>query len=263
MPPTPLPTLTPSISPTPSPTVNLPSPTACTMKNGRVESNQITTKWLNSPLDFRVYIPPCYDQNTDQRYPVIYLFHGYGYSDDQWERLGVAEYADKLISSGEVSPFILVMPRERNYNIQPPDNLFGESVSLDLIPAVDNNYRTKSSSEYRAIGGLSRGGNWAIHIGLNQWQLFNRIGAHSAPLFASDSPILVRSWLDHIPSNSYPEFYLDIGERDKLLQQVVTFEEILDEYAVPHEIYIFPGGHTEQYWSSHIEQYLRWYTKNW
>ncbi len=261
--PSPLPTLTPTLTPTPSTTPILPSPTACSMHKGRVESKQLDTTWLNAPLDYRIYLPPCYDQQPDQRYPVIYLIHGYGFNDDQWDRLGVDEVADQLISSGEVAPFIIVMPRDRSYNIQPPENLFGESISLDLIPAVDAYYRTIPSNQYRAVGGLSRGGNWAIHIGLTHWQLFNLIGAHSAPLFATDSPSLLRNWLDHIPPNSYPHFFLDIGLKDKLLQQMLNFEATLDEYNVPHEIYIFPGGHTEEYWSSHIEIYLRWYTSNW
>ena len=261
--PTPLSSQTPSITPTPSPTPNKASPTACSIQNGRFESNQLTTDWLTKPLDYRVYLPPCYDQDLDQKYPVIYLIHGYGYNDDQWDRLGVDDYADKLISSGKTKPFMMVLPRDRYYNIQPPDNFFGESLSLELIPAVDAAYRTMPKREFRAIGGLSRGGNWAIHIGLNHWQLFGLIGAHSAPLFASDSPTLVRNWIEHIPPNAYPQFYLDIGEKDKLLDQVISFEGILDEYNVPHEIYIFPGGHTEEYWASHIEQYLHWYTKDW
>jgi enterochelin esterase-like enzyme len=257
------PSPTPTLTITPSPVPITPTPTECGEQQGRVEINQIPTFRLSKPMDYRVYTPPCYSVYLEKRYPVIYLFHGYGSNDDQWDRLGIDEAADKLIVSGEIPSVIIVMPYDRNHNLYPPQSGFGEVVSKELIPIVDSNYRTMASRQFRAVGGLSRGGNWSIHLGLTDWKLFSKVGAHSAPLFVTDGPLQIKNLLDQIPPDSYPHFYQDAGERDKLLQQIVDFEEILDEYNVPHEIHIFPGDHTDEYWSSHIEAYLRWYTSNW
>lgn len=265
------PSLTSSItpSPSPSPTSSLtplpPSttPVYCLSDTGRAETKKLETSWLKENLEYRVYTPPCYDPFRKKGYPVLYLIHGYGYNDDQWERLGVDDVSNDLMGTGDLPPFIIVMPHDRNHNFQPPENQFGEALVNDLVVAIDNEFNTSASKPYRAIGGLSRGGNWAIHIGLTYWSTFGVIGGHSAPLFVSDGPPKVREWLDNIPTESYPRIFMDVGERDKWLDHIIRFEEMLDEYNIPHELYIFPGGHSEDYWSSHTEQYLRWYAKDW
>lgn len=240
-----------------------PTPWFCVPSNGQIEELQLKTKFLTNPLDYRVYLPPCYESNTDQRYPVLYLIHGYGYNDDQWVRLGVGDISDKLIIEEEIPPLIIVMPHDSDHNVQPPTNQFGNAVLYDLVREIDTTYRTLPFRQYRAIGGLSRGGNWALHIGLSHSEYFGIIGTHSAPLFVTEGPPVVKAWLDDIQSNNYPHIYIDVGDHDKWLDEIIRFEEILDEYNVPHDFYIFPGNHTEDYWKSHTEQYIRWYTKEW
>lgn len=262
---TPLTTFTPSPTATGTPTQLPPSPTVigCQPESGNLEEKRLETPWLSKPLEYRVYTPPCYEGSPENRYPVLYLIHGYGYNDDQWLRLGVPEIADKLINSGELPPFIIVLPHDRDHNNQPPENQFGEALIYDLVEAIDSSYRTLPSRQNRAIGGLSRGGNWAIHIGLDHWNVFGVIGAHSAPLFVSDGPSKVRDWLKEIPPDEYPRIFLDIGDKDKWLDHIIRFEELLDEYNISHELFIFPGGHTEDYWKAHTELYIRWYVKGW
>jgi len=270
--PTPVPeVLTPGSTPSPHPTI-ISSPTqlspsstpnTCQSETGRIDKRQLKVSLLPTPLIYRVYLPPCYDSNLDQRYPVIYLIHGYGYNDDQWERLGVGEISDRLINGGEMPPLLIVMPHDSDHNVQPPTNQFGNSVIFELVEEIDTSFRTLPTRQFRAVGGLSRGGNWALHIGLTNWDYFSAIGAHSSPLFVTEGPPAVRAWLKEIPSKAYPRIFIDVGNHDKWLDNIIRFEEILDEFNVPHELYIFPGGHTEDYWGSHTEQYLRWYTKDW
>lgn len=270
-----LPKTVPSITPTPalspsstsagstSPTLSSPTALPCISKTGQIESAKITTSRLVKPFEYRVYTPPCYEHDLDQRYPVLYLIHGIGFNDDQWDRLEADEIADKLISSGEISALIIVMPHDSGPKILPPANQFGEALVFDLIPAIDASYRTIPERQNRAIGGISHGGNWAIHLGLTHWSVFGTIGGHSSPLFKTDDPQKVEGWLGQIPPESFPRVYLDVGESDKLVDHIIRFEEILDDFSVPHELYLFPGSHNEAYWSAHIEQYLRWYARDW
>ena len=93
----------------PTPTAIPPSPTltptalACWNQPGRIEKGYLTPDYLPRWLLYRVYLPPCYDEQPDRRYPVLYLLHGQSFTEDQWIRLGVPETADALIASGQVS----------------------------------------------------------------------------------------------------------------------------------------------------------------
>jgi enterochelin esterase-like enzyme len=57
-----------------------------------------------------VYTPPDY-MAGDTRYPVLYLLHGGGGDEDQWNNLGRANIIlDNLIAAGKMKPMIVVMP---------------------------------------------------------------------------------------------------------------------------------------------------------
>jgi len=250
------------ISPQPKVTVIV-TPQRCSQTKGRIEIGNFYTHLLTQVLQYRVYLPPCYDQDWPRRYPVLYLIHGQSYNDDQWDRLGADETADDLISSGEVPPFIIVMPQDRIWS-QPDQDPFGQVMVDELIPWIDDHYRTLTDRQNRAIGGLSRGGGWALHLGLSRWDLFNAIGLHSAAIFESDSAQIPR-WLDKISPESMPHIYIDIGERDRpqILSAIRSFEEYLTRLGIPHLWHLYTGYHNEAYWKSHLEDYLRWYASNW
>jgi enterochelin esterase-like enzyme len=128
--------------------------TACMKAGGRVELADFTTDLLPEPLQYHIYLPPCYDEQTDHYYPVLYLVHGKNSTDSQWVNFGVPDTLDRLVANGEMPPFLVVMPRDRIWNEPTVDN-FGEAVVQSLVPWVDEHYRTLPEREYRAIGGLS------------------------------------------------------------------------------------------------------------
>jgi len=255
-------TITPTITFTPAPTATS-TPLACWQQGGRLSDHSLRTERLPLPLEYRLYLPPCYDQQPDRRYPVLYLIHGQNYDHDQWDRLGADEAADRLIASGEIPPLIIVFPRDRSW-AQPTEDMFGQVIADELAPAIDGQYRAIPDRRYRAIAGLSRGAGWAVHLGLSRWELFGVIGAHSLPVFWADTSH-IRGWLDAIPPEDLPRIYLDIGEKDRpaILASAMWFENLLNERDIPHEWYLFTGYHEESYWEAHMEQYLRWYTREW
>jgi enterochelin esterase-like enzyme len=235
----------------------------CMAAGGHVEVIEIPSDFLDSGMQFRVYTPPCYKENGDERYPVLYMVHGQTFNDDQWDRLEADETAGELIAAGEVAPFIIVMPYDRA-STQPAVDKFGEAFIQELVPWIDAEYRTLAEREFRAVGGLSRGASWAIHFGLTHPDLFGAVGGHSPPVFQEDAS-RVRDWLDGIEGELMPRFWLDIGERDQraILDSAIWFEGLLNERDIPHEWYLFAGDHSEEYWSSHVELYLRWYAAEW
>jgi enterochelin esterase-like enzyme len=62
-----------------------------------------------------------------------------------------------------------------------------------------------------------------------------------------------------------PRIYMDIANEDRpeIAESAAFLEELLTQYDLPHEWYMFVGEHEEEYWQSHVEDYLRWYIKEW
>lgn len=247
---------TPSLTPTPTPML-------CWAEGGRFEMGEMESELLPDPLSYRVYLPPCYDEQIERRYPVLYLIHGQSYNDDQWERLGAGAVVDRLVLADELPPFIIVMPRDRVWK-EPTEDNFGIAVAEELVPWIDDGYRTLPERKYRAVGGLSRGGAWALHLGLDYWELFGSMGAHSGFIFHTDTYV-VNDWLDEIPPEKLPRIFMDAGDKDRpsILQSAVWFEDLLTKRSIPHEWHIYSGYHEEAYWEAHVEEYLRWYAQDW
>jgi len=240
-----------------------PVSTRVCLEPGKIILGQYRSQNLTLPMDYRVYLPPCYADHPQERYPVLYLIHGQGYTDDQWVRLGITKTADKLIAAHQIPPLIIVMPRDRIWD-PPPQNQFGTVLIHQLIPYIDEKYPTVADRDHRAIGGLSRGAGWAVHLGLSHWEMFSEIGAHSLAVFAGDVQMIPK-WLDQIPVNARPEIFVDIGSHDRpeMLEWTYWFERLLTERHFPHEWYLYEGFHDEAYWEAHLEQYIRWYTQAW
>jgi enterochelin esterase-like enzyme len=252
-------TLSPTVQTTQTP---LPTPTGCAETKGRIDNIEIPNKSLSYPLKVRVYLPPCYSEKPDELYPYVVMIHGMLYKYDQWDRLGADEAADELISSGEAAPFLIFMPFEEQTTANPFEDGFGDAITGGLIPYVEKNYPVCVKRSCRAIGGLSRGAGWAVHIGLSKPQFFGSIGAHSLPPFIGDLAATPR-WLAQIPVEEMPRVYIDIGIADSGMSPASQFEHIITAYNVPHEWHINNGEHTEEYWSSHVKEYMRWYAKGW
>lgn len=228
-----------------------------------ISEEYITSELLPIRLEFLLYLPPCYRAQPQRSYPVLYLIHGKSFTHDQWERIGVDELADQLIGAGEIAPFIIVMPRDRIW-VEPSEDQFGEAIINELIPWIDENYRTLPAREYRAIGGLSRGAAWAVHLGLGHWELFSAVGAHSMGLFWEDV-LKIPLWLEEMQPEELPRIFVDVGRGDfkEIRDSTDWFGNLLAEMDIPHEWYSFAGRHTEEYWRSHLEQYIRFYTFEW
>ena len=264
----PPPTVTATFTPRPVPATDTPSPIpptptatpyTCSGENGTVQADVVET--TNPPQEFLIYLPPCYGSSGALNFPVLYLLHGQTYTDDQWVRLGVPETADRLIHNGEIMPYIIVFPDDRYWNLVAGSS-FGDRLINSLIPYVDDNYRTLADREHRSLGGLSRGGGWTVDLGFSHPELFGALGLHSPAIFVKDGPYIERV-IKFLSEENRPQLWLDAGDVDPELPGILTFEEILTTYRYFHEFHRFSGAHTEEYWGSHVEEYLRWYAQQW
>lgn len=255
-------TESPQLPPSPSPTtpVTDSADPPCTDTEGEVVGFSIDSPTMGELISGRIYIPPCYGTG-EKEYPVLYLLHGLEASDEQWDRIGLDEAMDALLGEGGRPPFLVVMPRETSRGL-PPENKYGEAIVKDLVPWVDEGYATEAKRGARAIGGLSRGGNWALRLGLTYWQTFAAVGAHSPPLFYGDL-WKIPEWLDEIPEPHRPRLFLDMGEDDPYGEYTRRLVKTLTKGGIPHEWRLYPGGHGEAYWKDHLPEYLDWYSRTW
>jgi enterochelin esterase-like enzyme len=230
-----------------------------------VLSLQASFDFFSKPLLFELYLPPCYGiaaRAPAGGYPLLILLHGQESDDNQWIRLGAVATADRLISSNQSAPFIIAMPYEE-YSLQDPaDSSFGKLITQGLLPWLDEHYNTCTERTCRAIGGMSRGAAWAVHLGFTDWKDFGEVGAHSLAYFWGDN-VMLRQWTRIIPADQFPSMYLDIGDADRYLASATEFEGLLTAYQVPHTWLVNQGEHVEAYWQAHVEEYLRWYSRNW
>jgi enterochelin esterase-like enzyme len=244
---------------TPMPTA-IPTESVCQETSGKVERVQMTSEVLASPLWVSVYTPPCYSDQPEEAYPVLYLLHGQNMDDAYWQTLGAPQIADEAILAGE-RPFLMVIPyEERNFD-PPRDSTFDEALIDELIPWVDANYATCTERDCRAIGGISRGGGWAVHVALRNFELFGAVGAHSAGMMGDGWRIA--QLLDTHKPNEFPRYFIDRGEDDFLAEYIDQFEAVLTASGIAHEFVISPGAHDGNYWLAHVQEYMRWYMAGW
>ena len=244
------------LTPSPSPTA---TQLACLTNPGRVEEGILES--TDPPQEFLIYLPSCYNEIFDKRYPVLYLLHGQTYTDDQWIRLGAIDVIERLILTGESIPFIIVFPDDRYWNLAAGPGFGGRLVD-DLIPYIDLTYRTIPDRTQRAIGGMSRGAGWALQLGLTRWDLFGTIGLHSLAVLQKDASRIPK-WLADIPASSRPRVFMDVGDNDPELSMAQLVEAQFNEHGLSHEWHLYSGAHTEEYWSAHVEEYIQWYAEGW
>ena len=257
----PTPTRTPTRTPVPTSTP-LPTPPPCDRSSGgQVTRSSLDSDLLGLTYTVSIYTPPCYGKEESREYPVLYLLHGQGMDDTYWLSLGAAEIADELIANG-AEPFLMVMPREVNDYDPVTDDGFGASVLNELIPWVEANYTVCTQRACRAIGGISRGGGWAVRLAARNFDVFGAIGAHSMGLMAGDW-WQIQKHLETHTVDEYPRIWVDRGEDDYLYADIDFFVSVLVDNGIPHEFHIWSGAHNGDYWQAHVRDYLTWYAQGW
>ena len=153
------------------------------VEHGKMVQVQFPSKSTGLVKVANVYLPPTYDKNKKEKYPVLYLQHGWGENETSWPVQGCAGLImDNLIAEGKIKPFIVVMTYGMTNDVK-----FGgigqftakefETVLCDeLVPYIDANFRTIAKKESRAMAGLSMGGIETKLITLRRPEMFAYYG---------------------------------------------------------------------------------------
>ena len=168
--------------------------------HGNIQEVLFYSKSLGKMQTAMVYLPPTYGKMsgkgakaTQERFPVLYLQHGWGENETSWGKQGHAGLImDNLIADGKIKPFIIVMAYGLTNDIK-----FGtigqftakefETLLVDeLVPFIDANFLTKADKWNRAMAGLSMGGVETKLITLRRPEVFGYWGLLSGGIYMPD-----------------------------------------------------------------------------
>jgi len=185
---------------------------------------------LNNDRTLAVYLPPGYDKNPDQRYPVLYMQDGQNLFDAATSFAGVEwnadETADKLINQGKINPVIIVgiyntPDRTEEYTplqVNESDPVargvyYGWFVAYEVKPFIDKTYRTRPDRDDTAIAGSALGDLIALDTARAHKDVFGACAALSPSLWSAEGELLSQWTADHGWMKG-TRFWIDMGENE-------------------------------------------------
>lgn len=257
-------------------------------QTGKVFDNlTMKSKILNMDRKFAIYLPPDYE--TSQRtYPVLYLLHGGGDDQTGWVQFGeVLNITDKAINEGKATPMIIVMPDANTGTRGYANNATGswkyeDFFFQELMPYVEKTYRIKADKRYRAISGLSMGGDGSFTYALHHPELFSSacpLSAGTGPLTLEDAKKRLSSGTEKVSEQQITDFYnrqsvvtlvnnipdtlkkavrwyIDCGDDDFLYEGNSLVHIAMRKREIPHEFRIRDGAHNWTYWRQSLPTVL-------
>lgn len=240
--------------------------------------SNITKAWRRA----NVYTPPGYDTQADKRYPVLYLQHGSGEDETGWPAQGKMNFIlDNLIAGKQATPMIVVM--DRGYATDPTQpvatnapgmsmagNVFPDVLVKEIVPMVDEKFRTLASRDHRAMAGLSMGGFQTFQTTMTNLDKFAYIGGFSGAGFMQPGTDITKMYNGvFADANAFNEkvkvLYLSVGttEQERMQTMVKGFHEGLEKAGIKHVFYQSPGtAHEWQSWRRSLNQFAGMIFKN-
>jgi len=227
--------------------------------HGAVSVVEYWSTTLGAKRRAHVYSPPGY-MKGNARYPVLYLVHGAGDSDDSWTSVGHANYIlDNLIAAGKAKPMLVVMPFGHTPDRPGIDVLsnddFGNDLLKDVIPYVEANWRTMSGTSSRAMAGLSMGGAHTLRYGLTHPELFGYVGVFSMGFM--DTTLV--AWYEKTNAaalkrgaTEFKLVYYAVGKDDFLYRSIAPTRALLAKYGIKDVYNESGGGHTWTNWRTYL-----------
>ncbi|MCA9174942.1 MAG: esterase family protein [Planctomycetales bacterium] len=226
---------------------------------GNLEMVEYDSKSVGTTRKMNVYTPPGYSK--ERRYPVLYLLHGIGGDETEWQRFATPDVLlDNLIAAGQAVPMIVVMPNGRaQKNDRATGNVFAAAPAFaafeqdllkDVIPAVESRYSVQADREHRALAGLSMGGGQSLNFGLTHLDTFAWIGGFSSAPNTKSPEELVP---DPAKAKSHLKLlWLSCGNKDGLIRISQRMQRHLKENGVPHIWNVDSHGHDPTHWRNNL-----------
>ncbi|HEY7281032.1 MAG TPA: alpha/beta hydrolase-fold protein [Actinomycetota bacterium] len=191
---------------------------------------------LGDPADrpVWVYTPPGYDDDQDRRYPTIYAIQGLTGQIDMWRnraafRRNYPELIDRAMAAGECGPAIVVYVDcwtrlgGSQFLDSPGTGNYHTFLCDEVVPWVDERYRTLAAPGHRGIQGKSSGGYGAMVTPLLRPDLFGGLASHAGDslfetCYQPEFREAARALRDHY-HGSYEEFWTDFRSRPPMSRE--------------------------------------------
>lgn len=207
--------------------------------HGAVTTQKFFSESLGDWARCLIYTPPGY-MNNQEKYPVLYLLHGLSENETVWEyNAHISNIMDNSIASGECNAAIVVMCNGMvPYGCHVADMQLTENLIVnDIIPFIDQTYRTFSDKTGRAMAGLSMGSIQTAITAMNNPELFNYIGLFSGFLrnildssFNNTHLLCLNN--KEIFEKNFTVFYRSIGEKDNFMEYFLEDDIIICEKGI-------------------------------
>ena len=223
---------------------------------GTIGSDRVTDPTQGFDISFQYYLPPCYEQQINARFPVIYLitmpFESSLHPNDNFPM----SLADRLIHAEKMAPAIIIVPKDtvaQGYHA---------ALAIDLVSYVDENYNPIRDPRYRGVGGISHGGGIASRMALQFPNIFGSLGVLSGGIATTEKEA-ADEWIAAIPTRNLPRIRIDVGEQDGIMPITHNLVEVLDRNQTPYTLNVETGNHNWNFWSPRMESYLLWFAEAW
>jgi enterochelin esterase-like enzyme len=236
--------------------------------HGDIRIRRYYSSVTNTWRDFYMYTPPGYDQNTSEKYPVLYIMHGGGEDERGWATQGKTDLIiDNLIAEKKAVPMIVIM-LDGNFAL----NGFGEEIlkvlekelKQSLIPFVEKNYRVKADAKNRALAGLSMGGIQTLYAGVNNTDMFSYLGIFSSGWIlpaqndlANAQYAFMKENTDKINGNLKQLWIAMGGKEDIAWKNCNTMLSKFDEMKIKYTYSEYPGGHAWPVWRNNLYKFAQ------
>ncbi|MCX7012370.1 MAG: alpha/beta hydrolase-fold protein [Candidatus Sumerlaeota bacterium] len=253
----------------------------------------ITSELVGGEVSYLIYLPPDYENDAVRRYPVVYYLHGFGGN----QRAGAVFVTplDAAIRVGKAPAMIVVLVNgiAASFYCDSPDGKrpVDSVITKELIPHVDQTYRTIAKREARAVEGFSMGGYGAAHLGFKHPDLFGLVSIMSEALTdsvewgplqppqggrrkmmlsadkayfeANDLATVIRANADAIRGQT--KVRMAIGSEDSLRPNNEALNEFLTQLKIEHDFTVVPGAshNSVQVYRMLGDDLFAWYRKAW
>ena len=231
--------------------------------HGKMEMIEYDSKTVGTRRKMLVYTPPGYSPAT--KYPVLYLLHGIGGDETEWQRFTQPEnIVDNLLAEGKAVPMILVFPNGRaQKDDHPTGNMFAHAAAFaafegdllnDVIPTIESRYSTLTDREHRALAGLSMGGGQTLNFGLTHLDRFAWLGAFSSAPNTKAPAALIPD--PAATSRQLKLFWLSCGNKDNLINISQRLHGYLKQHDVPHVWNVDDHAHDPAEWANNLYHFV-------
>ncbi|MCB0826109.1 MAG: alpha/beta hydrolase [Armatimonadetes bacterium] len=254
---------------------------------GKIKEFELTSEKWGKSRKVHVYLPPDYLKNTGKNYPVLYMHDGQnafylGPSSPYQVTWEANRTAEKMITEGEVKPFIIVAidtSKDRTNELTHSEGTlqgtkqggkskaYCEFLVSEVMPYVEQNYRVLKGRENTGVAGASFGGLVSLFIASEYPNTFGFIGACSPSLWWNSRDMFT-IYKEKLP-NPKPKIWLDMGGKEGRMmnRDVSQFKDLLNESGWKDGVnlkfaYDAEAVHREDAWAKRFPDMIRfWFEK--